>query len=238
MPASAPQTGDSDVFPTPDEQTEEPPADGATAGTVELGSMEVTAPELTTDEHEQDSDVEVFEGDEFVVDDVEGSAEDWQSKTTEVSELERETDTEFAADPADQVEFEQQATEVAVEEPPPMKRVHVSNQLDILAELEGLRSGSLSGGAGKSKRPGSPELDIDSLISGAVGGAKEIRRRVDRDVGSAVFGQMHGVEIAITVKDAGGNEIHSLEPVVMEIEGAAELTTLAVKLRLDLKNNG
>jgi hypothetical protein len=71
-----------------------------------------------------------------------------------------------------------------------------------------------------------------------MGGAKEIRRRIDRDVESAVFGRMHGVEFAITVKDAGGNAIHTLEPVVMEVEGAAELTTLAVKLRIDLKNNG
>ncbi|MEX1311190.1 MAG: hypothetical protein AB1Z65_12270, partial [Candidatus Sulfomarinibacteraceae bacterium] len=197
---------------------------------VELGSMEVTAPELAQEEPDHGMDEGIVEG--------EDSSHDWQSKTTEVSELDRGSGSGRGADPADHVDFDQQAAEVVVEEPPPMKRVHVSNQLDILAELEGLRAGTLSGGAGRSKSSSPPELDIDSLISGAVGGAKEIRRRIDRDVTSTVFGQMRGVEFAITVKDAGGNEIHTMEPVVMEVEGAADLTKLAVKLRIDLKNNG
>jgi hypothetical protein len=200
--------------------------------------MEVTAPELVVEAPDEGLDADIADDEEIIVDDIEEPSQDWQSKTTEVSELDRGTGTDLGADPADHVDFDQRATEVAVEEPPPMKRVHVSNQLDILAELEGLRAGTLSGGAGRSRSSRPPELDIDSLISGAMGGAKEIRRRIDRDVESAVFGRMHGVEFAITVKDAGGNAIHTLEPVVMEVEGAAELTTLAVKLRIDLKNNG
>ena len=238
MPASPQPTDDSDVFSTPDEAVQDPPADGPLDGTVELGSLEVTAPELATEASEQGPDADIVEDEDFIVDDTQGSSEDWQSKTTEVSELDRAAETELGPDLAVHVDFDQQAAEVAVEEPPPMKRVHVSNQLDILAELEGLRAGTLSGGAGRSRSSSTPELDIDSLISGAVGGAKEIRRRIDRVVEPTVFGQMHGVEFAITVKDVGGNEIHTLEPVVMEVEGAAELTKLAVKLRIDLKNNG
>jgi signal recognition particle receptor subunit beta len=238
MPASPPPTADSDVFSAPDEAVHEPPADGPLDGAVELGSMEVTAPEVAAKAPDQDLDADIAEGEQVIVDDIEEPSQDWQSKTTEVSELDRRAGTDLGADPADHVDFDQRETEVAVEEPPPMKRVHVSNQLDILAELEGLRAGTLSGAAGRSKSSRSPDLDIDSLISGAMGGSKEIRRRIDRGVESAVFGRMHGVEFAITVKDAGGNEIHTLEPVVMEVEGAAELTTLAVKLRIDLKNNG
>jgi signal recognition particle receptor subunit beta len=238
MPASAPPAGDSDVFSTPAETPADEPAEGPLGGSIELGSMEVTAPELIIDEPELSLDVDVIEDDDASLE-IDGT-EDWQDKTTEVSELSGSVETEPETDPTVHVDFEQQESEEPVREPPPMKRVHVSNQLDILAELDGLRASTLSDSASRPRTSTLPEIDIDSLISGAVGGAKEkeIRRRVDRGADAIVFDQMRGVEFTMTVKNADGNAILTLEPVVMEVEGVGEITKLAVRLNIDLKNNG
>jgi len=231
MPASPPPAGDSDVFSTPAEPTADVPAEGPLGGSVDLGSMEVTAPELNLDVDAPEDDDVGLEID---------ATEDWQDKTTEVSELSGSVEIEPETDPSVHVDFEQQESEEPVREPPPMKRVHVSNQLDILAELDGLRAGTLSDSASRPRTSTSPEIDIDSLISGAMGGAreKEIRRRVDRGADATVFDQMRGVEFTMTVKNAEGSAIHTLEPVVMEVEGVGEITKLAVRLNIDLKNNG
>ncbi len=137
-------------------------------------------------------------------------------------------------DAAEHVDFGQRSVAAPATELPPVKRVHVSNQLDILAELEGLRSGRYSGGAPNQIRPSATEIDIDSLISGAMGGTKEIRRKVDHTLTSAVFDRMRGLEIAIQVKNADGETIQTLDPVVVEVDGTGELTKLSVRFAIAL----
>ena len=131
--------------------------------------------------------------------------------------------------------FNEHDVDEPVAAPPPIKRVHVSNQLDILAELEGLRSGSLSGRTPTSQsRSSATELDIDSLISGAMGETKEIRRRIEGKLRTEVFNRMRGLEFAIQVKNASGETIQTLEPVIMEVDGTGELTRLSVKFAIHL----
>ena len=162
--------------------------------------------------------------------------ESWQDEATEVTDSHDHLTLDPDADPAEHVDFDQYTADEPVTEPPPMKRVRVSNQLDILAELESLRVGSLSNGALSQSRSSSTEIDIDSLISGAMGGAKEIRRKVAQDLNSKVFNRMRGLEFAIQVKDAGGDTIHTLDPVVLEVDDAGELTKLSVRFVIDLDN--
>ena len=121
--------------------------------------------------------------------------------------------------------------------PPPIKRVHVSNQLDILAELEGLRVGSLSEGSRDRGRSSSSEIDIDSLLSGAVGGTKEIRRRVAHGLDSGLFGRMRGLEVAVQVKNSAGETIHTFEPEIMEVEGSSELNKLSLRFAIELEKS-
>ena len=238
-------SGESDVFTTPPETTaDELPAGGPLDGidqpaeTVELGSMEVTAPEVV----EAAAQVEVDEAVDAEIEQPElADGDDWRDRATEVSELAGETEVSGEvdeADPTDNVDFEQQPAAEAAAEPPPMKRVHVSNQLDILAELEGLRVGSTSGGTAGSRRAASPEIDIDSLISGAVGGSKEIRRRVEQRLDATAFGKMRGLELAIRIKDADGEVVHTLEPVLTEVDGAGDLSKISLRFVIDLENNG
>jgi hypothetical protein len=238
MPATPPPSTDSDVFSTPVETTNEAPPKGPLDGGMDLGSMEVTAPGVEPGAPDSDFDADITEGDEVSAGN--DSAEDWQDKATEVSELAGNVASEPETDTAVHVDFDQQTSAEPVQEPPPMKRVHVSNQLDILAELDGLRAGTLADSATRPRTSTSPEIDIDSLISGAVGNAKEkeIRRRVDRAAHATVFDQMRGVEFTMVVKDSAGNAIHTAEPVVVEVEGVGELTKLAIRMSIDLKNTG
>jgi len=228
MPASDPPTTDSNVFATPTD----PPDEEISGGP--LDDFETPGPEIQEDEVELE-----FPGESEVEIEAAGEAEDqsesWQEKSTEVSELSGDGGAEAELELAEDVDFDQQITDDELPtEPPPMKRVHVSNQLDILAELEGLRVGSLSGGAPSERRPSTSEIDIDSLLSGAMGGTKEIRRRIKQQIDPEVFGQMKGLEVTIQVKDAVGDEIQVLEPMVLEVECAKEVKKLSVRFAIDL----
>jgi signal recognition particle receptor subunit beta len=145
-------------------------------------------------------------------------------------------DAEAEPDPADRVEFDQNVAGEPFVEPPPMKRVHVSNQLDILAELEGLRDGSLSAGSASHSRFTSPDIDIDSLISGAMSGSKEIRRKVQRQLNSDIFDRMHGLDVAIRIQDTQGSTIHTLDSVSLQVDDAGSLTKLSLRFVIDLEN--
>ena len=158
----------------------------------------------------------------------------WQEVAPKATAIETELAPESQIDPIEVVDFDQHAVEKPLTEPPPMKRVHVSNQLDILAELEGLRVSALSDGAPSHGRSSASDIDIDSLLSGAMGGAKEIRRRIAHGLDSELFGRMRGLEVAVQVKNSAGETIHTLEPVVVEVEGSSELTKLSLRFAIDL----
>ena len=166
--------------------------------------------------------------------------EPWQEEETVVSQ--GPPKDEFGDVPVDDpdlnvhVEFDQQASDEPFNDPPPVKRVQVSNQLDILAELEGLRAGSLSEATpGESPSPPA-DLDIDSLISGAVSNSKEIRRNIQQQLNSDVFDRMRGLEVAIRIHDGGGETIHTLEPVSLSVDDAGELAKLSLRFVIDLDN--
>jgi len=210
-----PGAHESDVFDTPQGDVDDIPSGGPLDGpteSVELGSMEVTAPNVVP----PDGNDEFAGADEEPDDEVE----------VEIDE------------PAEHVDFAQNPSEEPMIEPPPVKRVHVSNQLDILAELEGLRVGSTSGDSAGRSRSSARDLDIDSLISGAVGGSKEVRRRVKRTVGNGSFARMRGLELTVCLKDGDGEVIETLESVLLEVDGAAELKKLTARLAVDLENDG
>lgn len=243
-PASPQRTADSDVFSTPVDQPEEPagggPVDGidsSSIATLEDESVSESVAETVSDSQAPKED-QIASGDmnEEPAVEVDGSDEPWQEEATEVSGPDDGVAPELETEIAENVDFDQHSDNEPAPEPPPVKRVHVSNQLDILAELESLRVGSLSDGAPSHSRSSTSDLDIDSLISCAMGGTKEIRRKVKQQLNSEVFGQMRGIEVAIRVKDAGDNTIHTLTPVVMEVEGAGELTKLSIRFAIDLDN--
>jgi signal recognition particle receptor subunit beta len=121
-------------------------------------------------------------------------------------------------------------------EPPEVKRVQVSNQMDILAELDGLRKQATMRISGRESGGPSPELDLDSLISGDRDQTRELRRKIEKAVNSDIFKTMRGMQIAIRLQNEGGDTIHSFDPVSLDIEDATALKKLCLRFSLDLEN--
>jgi len=142
-----------------------------------------------------------------------------------------------AADDDDviQVGFENGSTG-DIEAPPPVKRVHVSNQIDILAELDGLRKQATMSTHERDFSSRSPDLDLDSLLSSASPLTREMRKKLERAVNSNVFSNMRGVQFAIRIQDKDGETIHTFDPVSLDIEEAGGLKRLSLHLSLDLEN--
>ena len=121
-------------------------------------------------------------------------------------------------------------------EPPQVKRVQVSNQMDILAELDGLRRQATMSSEGQQFESTAPDLDLDSLISGDIGQSRELRQKIEKALNSDIFKTMRGMQIAIRLQNEGGDTIHSLDPVSLDIEDATTLKKLCLRLSLDLEN--
>ena len=47
---------------------------------------------------------------------------------------------------------------------------------------------------------------------------------------------MRGVRLALVIEDGGGQTIHTLEPVSMQVDDASQLRKLSVKVVVDLEN--
>ncbi len=135
------------------------------------------------------------------------------------------------------VEFSQSDDEVREAEPPPLKRVHVSNQMDILAELDSLRKQATMGAGGRDRLSSRPSLDIDALLGGGEQRSRELRRRLSEGLNSDIFKRMQGLQVAIQIQDAEGATIHTLEPVHMMVDGAGSLERLSLQLTLELENH-
>ena len=121
-------------------------------------------------------------------------------------------------------------------EPPQVKHVQVSNQMDILAELDGLRRQATMSSEGQKFESTAPDLDLDSLISGDTGQSRELRQKIEKALNSDIFKTMRGMQIAIRLQNEGGDTIHSLDPVSLDIEDATTLKKLCLRLSLDLEN--
>jgi hypothetical protein len=108
--------------------------------------------------------------------------------------------------------------------------------MDILAELDGLRKQATMASNGRSYQASTPDLDLDSLLSSDSGQSLELRSNVEKSVNSDVFANMRGLQVAIRIQNEGGDTIHSLEPVSLDIENAAALKKLCLRFSLDLEN--
>jgi hypothetical protein len=123
-----------------------------------------------------------------------------------------------------------------------MKRVQVSNQMDILAELEDLRKQATMTSSQTTSRskasPATPVLDLDSLIGGTGGRQRELRRKLGRTINSDVFEQMKALQLAIRLQDANGETIHTLDPILLSVEECGGVEKLSLLLTIDLENKG
>ena len=118
---------------------------------------------------------------------------------------------------------------------PPVKRVQVSNQMDILAELEGLRKQATMGAGGRWARAADQDVDIESLLAGS-DPVRELRERVHETLNSDIFKNMRGVQVAVRIHNQDGETIHALDPVNVEVSRAGKLERLSLRFTIDLEN--
>jgi len=134
-----------------------------------------------------------------------------------------------------EVEFDTESRP-GLEAPPPVKRVHVSNQMDILAELDGLRKQATMANGGHSFTATTPDLDLESLLSADTGDTRELKRKIDQALNSDIFKNMRGLQVAVRIQDERGDTIHTFDPVSLEVKDAESLNKLCLRFSLDLEN--
>ena len=132
------------------------------------------------------------------------------------------------------VEFDKTDADAGTVAPPPVKRVQLSNQMDILAELEGLRKQATMGG-GRWSRPADRDVDIESLLAGS-DPVRELRERVHESLNSDIFKNMRGVQVAVRIHNQDGETIHTLDPITVAVTRAGKLEKLSLRFTVDLEN--
>ena len=132
------------------------------------------------------------------------------------------------------VEFDKTDADAGTIAPPPVKRVQLSNQMDILAELEGLRKQATMGG-GRWSRPANRDVDIESLLAGS-DPVREVRERVHESLNSDIFKNMRGVQVAVRIHNQDGETIHALDPITVAVTRAGKLEKLSLRFIVDLEN--
>ena len=137
-----------------------------------------------------------------------------------------------APEPEVKVEFDQTGADI---QPPPMKRVQVSNQLDILAELDGLRKqATMKPEAKKTAQDQDKNLDLDSLLGNGPKTIKshKVHQRVEESMPSDVLAKMQVLQMAIRIQNGNGETIHTLNPIAIEVKDSSG--KVSVQLSLDL----
>ncbi len=132
------------------------------------------------------------------------------------------------------VEFDKTDVDSGAVAPPALKRVQLSNQMDILAELEGLRKQATMGG-GRWLRPADRDVDIETLLAGS-DPVRELRERVHESLNSDIFKNMRGVQVAVRIHNQDGETIHALDPITVAVSRAGKLEKLSLRFIVDLEN--
>ncbi len=239
-----------DAVTAPNLPDHEEPQDGADVplgAEHEIGEEELAevAPSVEEPEELTDADMVVDEEDEEAAaataaipvprESIVGEAESVPEEPAAVAAPEPESGE--LSDPDLQVEFEQDDAEAAEVEPPPMKHVHVSNQMDILAELESLRKqATMANPSPRKAVAATPSMDLDSLLAGDLDHRRELRRKVAERVNSGILARLRRVRVAVQLQGDNGEALHELEPFALTLEGDSPLEKLCLLLTIDLES--
>ena len=136
-----------------------------------------------------------------------------------------------------EVEFDTSSGAERTVEPPPLKRVQVPNQMDILSELDDLRRSATESSSTQRRRSSSvQDLDLDTLLTGSDSRTKDLKKRIEKGLNSNIFQKMDCVQLALRIQDSSGNTIHTLDPVSLKVENASSLEKLVLQLTVNLEN--
>lgn len=172
-------------------------------------------------------------------------------------------DAELAAEPAEELpeaqelpaaEEEPQADEVleeaaADEEPPPevefatmpdtaapsapeMRHVKVASSLDILAELENVRKAATS--RPEPRAAVHQPLDLDALLRTSLNSRRDVRRRVEENVGG-MLARASSCRVTIQLLGSEGGTVGELQPIDVDLSAGEPLRQVTLTLNVFLR---
>lgn len=131
------------------------------------------------------------------------------------------------------VEFATTGEQIAPEKPE-VRHVKVSSSLDILAELDNLRTAATSQSPSQPAPGGRHGLDLDSLLRGSLNSRQEIRRKVEHRA-HPDLGRASRCLVSIQLLDSAGGEVETLQPIDIELKRDETLSQLQLNLNVNIR---
>jgi signal recognition particle receptor subunit beta len=212
------------VAPEPDGAAEAAVAVAAPAGPEDLAEPEVLPGEeaLPAAQEAEEAEPALEEAEELTAEDdlleeAEGAAAE------EPAEEEVVADVEFATTP-------EQAPAA-----PAMRHVKLSSSLDILAELENVRKAATARPEPRNFPDGQPSLDLDALLRSSLNSRREIKRRIEENVGEALS-RAEACRVLIQLVGPTGEAVGEVKPVEVALNRNEPLRQVALTLTVHLRS--
>lgn len=115
---------------------------------------------------------------------------------------------------------------------PEMRHVKVASSLDILAELENVRKAATS--RPEPRAAVQPSLDLDLLLRTSLNSRRDIKQRIEENVGRALA-RATKCRVTIQLLGSGGASVGELNPIDIELAGGEPLRQVTLNLNVVLR---
>ncbi len=115
---------------------------------------------------------------------------------------------------------------------PEMRHVRVASSLDILAELENVRKAATS--RPEPRAAVQPSLDLDALLRTSLNSRRDIKRRIEENVGRALA-RAASCRVTIQLLSSGGGSVGELQPIDVDLSAGEPLRQVTLTLNVLLR---
>jgi len=115
---------------------------------------------------------------------------------------------------------------------PEMRHVKVASSLDILAELESVRKAATS--RPEPRAAVQPSLDLDALLRSSLNSRRDVKRRIEENVGAALA-RASSCRVTIQLLGRGGSAVGELQPIDVDLSGGEPLRQVTLTLNVVLR---
>ena len=119
---------------------------------------------------------------------------------------------------------------------PEMRHVKVASSLDILAELENVRKAATSRPTSRPEPRATvqPSLDLDVLLRTSLNSRRDIKQRIEENVGRALA-RASRCRVTIQLLGSGGASVGELQPIDIDLAGGEPLRQVTLNLNVLLR---
>lgn len=115
---------------------------------------------------------------------------------------------------------------------PEMRHVRVASSLDILAELENVRKAATS--RPEPRAAAQPSLDFDALLRTSLNSRRDVKRRIEENVGTALA-RASSCRVTIQLLASGGGTVGELQPIDVDLSAGEPLRQVMLTLNVVLR---